>query len=139
MPTIDQFEYAASLFDSAADQVQGLTMAAEGTDANLILLGGSLGKRVPERIASASDLSRWCHARLSFMAKTCRARAVIVAEYAAALEQYALDYERYRHEAVWWIEEFDAWWNDPYGMPYPSTVEPVEPEPPIRPFDWIET
>lgn len=138
MPTVEQFELAASMFDGAAEQVIHITTAAQAAEPSSILRGGSLGRQVPARIASATDTARWCHARLGFMARTCRARAAIVAEYAATVAQYNLDYERFHYEHRLWYQEYFAWWDDPYTMPYPAAPEPVPPSMPAKPYSWIE-
>jgi len=138
MPTIAQFELAASMFDAAAQQVGGLTAAAEGAGASSILRGGLLGQQVPSRIAAAGTTARWCEARLGFMARTCRARAAIVADYAAALERYEAEYRQYSYDRYAWDQEYWAWWNDPYNEPYPSAIEPQPPVEPVKQYSWIE-
>lgn len=139
MPTVEQFELAASMFDAAAQQVGGLTSAAEGAGASSILRGGLLGQQVPLRIAAASDSARWCQARLGFMARTCRARATIAADYAAEVERYEADYEQFRVDQYWWYETYYyPWYFDPYNVPYPSVPEPWPPTAPTKQYSWIE-
>lgn len=139
MPTVDQFELAASLFDEAAAQIRDLTVAAEAADPGAILRGGSLGTQVPQRIAAAGTTARWCHDRLGFMARTCRERALVVADYVAALEQFDVAYRNYVTELDWWYEDYYLpWWDDPINVPYPAVPEPAPPEPPSKSYDWIE-
>lgn len=138
MPTIEQFELAATMFEGAAIQVGGITAAAEAIDVASVLRGGTLSRQVPARIAEASDVARWCNARLGFMARTCRARAAIVAEYAAAIEQYNADYEWFLYEHQLWYQDYFRWWEDPYTYDYPYASEPMAPTAPTKQYSWIE-
>lgn len=135
---MEAFELAASMFEGAAEHVIGITAAAEAADPTSILIGGTLGSQVPARIASASATARWCQARLGFMARTCRARAAIVAEYAAQMAEFEAARERYEYENHLWYQEYFAWWDDPENMPYPADMEPVGPTRPTKPYSWIE-
>ncbi len=138
MPTKTEFEIAADKFDSAAAQIGELAASAESAGALQIIRGGSLGRQVPERIASSAATARACGGQVEQAAQTCRERAAIIGDYEIRLDIYQTAYAYYSR-AVWnWSAQHTAWSLDETGLISDPGPQPRPPNPPSTPPEWAE-
>ena len=129
MPTKADFQAAAEKFDSAAQQVGDLRVAADGAGAADILRGGSLSRQVPQRIASAAGSVGAARGLIQAAAATCWERVGIIAAYEQQLHSYDQSYY-YRQASARFSANYRRWYEDETGkIPHPGN----HPRPPARP------
>lgn len=138
MPTKADFEAAAQKFDSAAQQVGDLRVAADGTGASDVLRGGSLGRQVPQRIEAAAATAASAVGLIQTAASTCWERVGIIAEYETALYQYDQSYHYYRQASARWSADYRRWRDDETGRAYHPGAHPRAPRKPDPPPDWAD-
>ena len=138
MPTRSEFEAAAEKFTTAARLVDQLVTAASGAGAAQILVGGSLGQQVPERIAAAELAALTCQHTIIEAAETCLERAAIIADYEIKLGYYDIAYGHFERQSRAWAAAFDAWFLDETGTLAKPTNPPRPPTRPLPPAAWAE-
>ena len=130
MPTRSDFEAAAEKFTTAAGLVDQLAASAAGAGAAQILRGGSLGRQVPLKIASAVVSADRCVIAVTQAAEICLQRAAIIAEYEEHLQMYDVAYVLFCRASQAWSADYSAWFLDETGQ----LAKPVDvPQPPTRP------
>lgn len=130
MPTREDFELAANLFESASDQaaVIAAELAAARTDD--VIIGGVLGQAVPATLTEAATTTSGCVQRLADAAELCRVRAALIAEYELAYESYRLAHEAWQHEQAAALMMAFALGG---GVGGAASPEPIPP-PPLPPW-----
>jgi hypothetical protein len=138
MPTRSDFEVAADKFQSAAVQVGDLASAANGMDVAQILRGGSLGRRVSDRIAEAAGIAQTCEGLIQDAAQTCLERAAIIADYEVRVDIYDTAHAYYTRALQNWNAQYNVWFVDESGeVPYPGN-QPQPPNKPTPPPNWAD-
>lgn len=137
MPSRADFEAAADKFAAAAQQVGGLTTAAEQAGVATILRGGTLGRLIPERIAAAAQTAVACRVRIEDAEATCRERAAIIAAYESELAAYDVAWGGYVQASWNWSAQYSAWYISEGKVPHPGP-HPTAPIKPTAPPDWAD-
>lgn len=135
MPTRVEFELAAEKFEAAAGLLEDLIVSAALAGAADILRGGSLGRQVPERIATAGTSVQACRTEVLDAADTCRTRAGIIADYETRLDAFRVARADYDRAVAMWGAQQEAWLADTTGTvadPGPAPRPPDAPAPPPR-------
>jgi len=138
MPTRFEFELAAALFDEAADQVGSLTSMATGAEASGVLLGGTLGRQVPQRIAAAAGLASSSRSLIESAAQTCRMRAATISAYEGQLAIYDQRYALFMQSRSRWQQRIDRWLADSTDLVRWPGPPPTAPLPPSAPPAWAD-
>ena len=137
MPTKADFEAAAQKLRTAAEQVGGLTAAAEAAGPSDILRGGSLGREVPERIGACANSARACQTSILDFEAICLERAGVIANYEGQLATYDVAYDQYLSEVSSYNRAYDEWYYSDGLLPHPGSP-PWPPPKPTPPPAWAE-
>jgi len=98
VPTREDFEIAANLFESSADRVSALAAELASARTDDVIVGGVLGQAVPVKLTEAATTAAGCVPRLVEAVELCRSRAALIAEYELAYEAYLINFHAWQHE-----------------------------------------
>lgn len=125
MPSSDDFTQAAAMFSAASAEVDDLVMRIDQLDTTEILIGGTLGRDIPDGLIESAERGRMCRRLLDRAAEICRERALEMADYEAALEVYNSELAEYNAAWAEWDYKI-ANGGDPahpaVAHPYPVTA-----------------
>lgn len=138
MPTGAEFEEAAMAFDTAADLIVDVVVAADAAAASDALQGGTLSAQVSDRIAAAAGDAANCRLAVIDAADLCRERAGIIADYEYRLSMYRQAEGYYERAKVMHRAAQVAYAEDTTGTVAAPGPAPRPPRKPEAPPDWAD-
>lgn len=137
MPTEREFLDAAQLFDSAGDEVSDVPNLVAGAFGPDVATGGQLTLEIDALITQTNGACAADDSALEELARLCRERAEIVAQYAADMRSYNARLNTYNYSFNRWLGDVRDWESDPEVHQHPGS-RPWPPRRPATPPAWVE-
>jgi hypothetical protein len=126
VPTAEQFDEAAGLFDAAVEEVAGVLGPIAEFSLDDVLRGGTLRGTVEAALAVSSANALAAAGQLHAAAEEARLRAEECRQYATAMTNYIAEYNTYERRLM----------NPELSTEARRELRP--PEQPEKPYDWID-
>ncbi len=137
MPTEREFLDAAQLFDDAGDEVSDVPNLVAGAFGPDVATGGQLALEIESLITETHGACDADDSALEELARICRERAEVVAQYAADMRSYNLRLNNYNYAYNRWLGDVREWEHDSEVHRHPGN-RPRPPHRPASPADWVE-
>lgn len=137
MPTEREFLDAAQLFDNAGGEVSDVPSLVAGAFGPDVVTGGQLTLEIDALITQTTGACGADNGSLDELARICRERAEVVAQYAANMATYATRLRNHDYAYNRWLGDVRDWEDDPEINRHPGH-RPRPPYRPTKPSSWVE-